>query len=125
MKGAKMTRKETAKELQKIIERKRAWIEANLNDDEISIELREKLRAEVETEIAELEELIRAIENSSKTERRKSAAAAATAEREKRVKEKIQNAVNMLRMEQKEITPYQVAKMAGISYNTAKKYLNT
>ena len=38
-------------------------------------------------------------------------------------KEKIRNAINLLKMEGKEITAYAVAKTAGISYNTAKKYL--
>jgi len=38
-------------------------------------------------------------------------------------RKKVENAINMLRMEGKEITPYIVAKVAGISYNTASKYL--
>jgi len=38
-------------------------------------------------------------------------------------KEKIENAINLLRMENKQPTAYSVAKIAGISYNTAKKYL--
>jgi Fic family protein len=41
-----------------------------------------------------------------------------------RTKEKVINAVNLLRLQGDEITPYKVAKIAGISYNTAKKYLN-
>ena len=41
----------------------------------------------------------------------------------KRSKEKIINAVNLLRLEGEEITPYKVAKVAGVSYNTARKYL--
>jgi len=41
-----------------------------------------------------------------------------------KTKEKIQNAINLLKMEGKEITPYRVAKEAGVSYNTAKKYLS-
>jgi Fic family protein len=40
-----------------------------------------------------------------------------------RSKEKVINAVNLLRLQGEEITPYKVAKIAGISYNTAKKYL--
>jgi Fic family protein len=40
-----------------------------------------------------------------------------------RAKEKVINAVNLLRLQGEEITPYKVAKIAGISYNTAKKYL--
>jgi len=38
-------------------------------------------------------------------------------------KKKVENAINILRMEGKEITAYAVAKVAGISYNTASKYL--
>jgi len=40
-----------------------------------------------------------------------------------RTKEKVINAVNLLRLQGEEITPYKVAKTANISYNTAKKYL--
>ena len=40
-----------------------------------------------------------------------------------RTKEKITNAVNLLRLQGEKITPYKVAKVAGVSYNTAKKYL--
>ena len=40
-----------------------------------------------------------------------------------RTKEKVINAVNLLRLQGEEITPYKVAKTAQISYNTAKKYL--
>ena len=42
---------------------------------------------------------------------------------QEQTKKKVENAINLLRMEQKEITPYAVAKTANISYNTAKKYL--
>ena len=38
-------------------------------------------------------------------------------------KKKINNAINLLRLEGRDITPYAVAKTAAISYNTAKKYL--
>ena len=41
-----------------------------------------------------------------------------------KAKEKVINAVNLLKLQGEEITAYKVAKMAGISYNTAKKYLN-
>ena len=41
-----------------------------------------------------------------------------------KAKEKVINAVNLLRLQGEEITAYKVAKTAGISYNTAKKYLN-
>jgi Fic family protein len=41
----------------------------------------------------------------------------------KRAKEKVINAVNLLKLQGEHITTYKVAKTAGISYNTAKKYL--
>lgn len=40
-----------------------------------------------------------------------------------KTKEKIQNAINLLRLQSKNINAYQVAKMSGVAYNTAKKYL--
>lgn len=51
------------------------------------------------------------------------AAHKATLARQNAVKRKIADAINILRLEQQEITPYRVAKTAGVSYNTAKKYL--
>jgi len=53
-----------------------------------------------------------------------SAAEKATEARMKKTKEKVINAINILRMENKEITPYQIAKVSGVSYNSAKKYNN-
>ncbi len=55
--------------------------------------------------------------------KKRDAAAAATKIRQQRVKEKIQNAINLLKMQGEEITAYKIAKEAGVSYNTAKKYL--
>ncbi len=40
-----------------------------------------------------------------------------------KAKRKIINAINLLRLQGEEITPYKVAKVANVSYNTAKKYL--
>ena len=57
------------------------------------------------------------------TEKQKRAAAIATATRQKRVKEKIQNAINILKLENKPITPYNVSKISGVSFVTARKYL--
>jgi len=71
----------------------------------------------------EIWKLIGHYEESSKTSKRQNAAYWATEVRTKKVKEKIQNAINLLNLENKAITPYQVAKTAGISYNTAKKHL--
>ena len=57
------------------------------------------------------------------SEKKQESAKRARAILQARTKEKIQNAVNILRMQGEEITPYKVAKTAGISYNTARKYL--
>jgi len=40
-----------------------------------------------------------------------------------KVKEKIQNAINLLRLQGKPINAYQVAKLSGVAYNTARKYI--
>ena len=39
-----------------------------------------------------------------------------------KTKEKIQNAINLLRLQNKPINPYQISKLGGVSYNTARKY---
>ena len=46
----------------------------------------------------------------------------ATKKREHTAKTKINNAINLLRMENKELTPYAISKASGCSYNTVKKY---
>lgn len=51
------------------------------------------------------------------------AAQAATAQRTANAKAKIQNAINTLKLYNKPVTVYQVAKESGVSYSTAKKYL--
>jgi len=48
----------------------------------------------------------------------------ATEARTAKAKEKIQNAINILRMENKKITHYSIAKTAGVSYLTVKKYIS-
>jgi len=39
-----------------------------------------------------------------------------------KVKEKIENAINLLRLQGKPINAYQVSKLSGVAYNTARKY---
>jgi len=41
-----------------------------------------------------------------------------------KTKEKIQNAINLLKLQNKPINAYQISKLSGVSYNTARKYLN-
>lgn len=47
----------------------------------------------------------------------------ATEARTAKAKAKIQNAINILRMENKKITHYSIAKSARVSYLTVKKYI--
>lgn len=48
----------------------------------------------------------------------------ATKARSSKAKEKMQNAINILRMENKIITHYSIAQMSGTSFNTVKKYFS-
>ena len=71
------------------------------------------------------EKLLNDLLGLGKSEGRQDGIAKARTARTNKTKEKVQNAINLLRIEGKEITPYQVAKVADISFNTAKKYLAT
>ena len=51
-----------------------------------------------------------------------SAAAKATKTRSDNAKLKIENALNLMRLENRPISVYLVSKEAGVSYNTANKY---
>ena len=57
------------------------------------------------------------------SEKKKESAKRASKIKADKAKEKIINAVNLLRLQGDEITAYKVAKVAGVSYNTARKYL--
>ena len=85
------------------------------------ITMREVLEKPRKTMEAMLEEM----EDYGKSEGRKEGIAKARIARTNKTKEKVQNAINLLRIEGKEITAYHVAKVADISFNTAKKYLAT
>jgi Fic family protein len=53
--------------------------------------------------------------------KRKNAKKATTVKVNKTI-EKIQNAVNLLKLQGEEVNPYKIAKIANVSYNTARKY---
>lgn len=57
-----------------------------------------------------------------KSERKTKSALNATEHRSKLARDKITNAVNILRMENKKINMNSVAKLSGCSINTVKKY---
>ena len=48
----------------------------------------------------------------------------ATKARTKKAKEKIQTAIDILRMSNKKITHYSIAQECGVSFTTVKKYLD-
>ena len=48
----------------------------------------------------------------------------ATKARSKKAKDKIQNAINLLRLEGKKITHYSIAKVGQVSYNTVIKVIS-
>ena len=47
----------------------------------------------------------------------------ATKVRSDKAKEKIQNAINLLHLENKAITHYSISQASGVSYNTVKKHI--
>lgn len=47
----------------------------------------------------------------------------ATKVRSEKAKEKIQNAINLLHLENKAITHYSIANVSGVSFNTVKKHI--
>ena len=121
-----MTKQELIEVLEKQKERIISWSNRMIEqygENAISNEI----KAMNERELKEIDNLITELEKEqqqAKTEKRKKAAAKATETRQKKAKEKIQNAINLLRMKNEEITPYKIAKIAKVSYNTAKKYLS-
>jgi len=56
------------------------------------------------------------------TEKKRNATKEATQKRIRDAKNKISNAVNMMRFENKAISISSIAQEAGVSYNTVKKY---
>jgi hypothetical protein len=53
------------------------------------------------------------------------AAEKATEARSATAKRKIQDAINVLRLQGDPITPHRVSKISGVAFTTARKYLNT
>ncbi|MCT7600425.1 hypothetical protein [Aliarcobacter butzleri] len=54
---------------------------------------------------------------------KKRATKKATEVRSDKAKEKINNAINLLHLENKLITHYSIAQISGVSYNTVKKHI--
>ena len=90
-----------------------------------NIEISKKLQSN-ETLPEDLQNAIAVLKKYGKkvgsSEAQKKAAAKATSTREQKAKKKIENAINLLRLENKNISEYAVAKKSGCSINTVKKY---
>jgi len=87
-----------------------------------------------DTEIRELERAkevlekhgFRAVRKTADTSKKKKAAAKANEAKQKQTREKLQNGLNLWRMEgdqEKKLTAYKLAQLSGVSKNTAKKFL--
>lgn len=84
-------------------------------------------RLEAKKHIDTAQTLLEALKNPKDIEysfKKFRASETATRARSTKAKEKIQNAINILRMEGKNITHYSIAQMSGVSFNTVKKYIN-
>lgn len=57
------------------------------------------------------------------SEKKQQATQKATKVRSDRAKEKIQNAINLLQLENKAITHYSISQASGVSFNTVKKHI--
>jgi hypothetical protein len=64
----------------------------------------------------------KAVYELSITDKKKNATKAAHKANKEKTKEKIQNAVNLLRIENRKINVNSVSKAAGVHYKTARKY---
>jgi len=91
-----------------------------------NIEINKKLNSDNKELPQELQDAINTLEKYGKkigsSEAQQKAAAKATQTRQQKAKEKIQNSINLLRLENKNISEYAIAKNSGCSINTVKKY---
>ena len=83
---------------------------------------REFLSVEEQDSVTELYHKISEELCKNVSDKKKTAAAKATQVRSKKAKQKIENAINMLRLQNIEITTYTVSLESGCSFNTCKKY---
>jgi len=88
-----------------------------------------------DTEIRELEEAkrvlekygFRAVKKTADTSKKRASAAKANEAEQAKTREKLQNGLNLWRLEasDKKLTAYKLAQLAGVSKNTAKKFLES
>ncbi|MDY0122458.1 MAG: hypothetical protein RBR54_11000 [Sulfurimonas sp.] len=90
-----------------------------LNKKEVEYILKKIENRELETKIKKQLE----IEEQRDVSKKSKSALKATKIRSDRAKAKIQNAINILRMENRKISYYSIAQSSGVSYSTVKKYV--
>ncbi len=102
-------------------------VRLDLNEGEFDILKRhinfEKLESKKHVEIVKT--LLEKLEKPKEIDysfKKHSASEKATKARTNKAKSKMQNAINILRMECKSITHYSISKTSGVSFNTVKKY---
>ena len=69
-------------------------------------------------------QIFKQIKKLYKSSKKQEAMRKATEHRSTIAKEKINNAINILRMENKNISIYSLSKTSGVAYNTIKKYIS-
>ena len=99
-----------------------------LDLDEVDIQLLQKYINSIKGEEScikfnELKEKVNNPKVINWSAKKSNSARTATMARTAKAKEKIQNAINILRMENKKLTHYSIAKVAKVSYVTVKKYI--
>lgn len=70
-----------------------------------------------------VEKLSKELKPIKQSNKKHSAADKAREEKTKQVKEKIENGINLLRMETKKFTHYSISKSSGVSFNTVRKHI--
>jgi len=95
-------------------------VRLTLNDDEVTKLL--NIIQSIDTELYNVVNTQYIADKSKDKSRKQLSIKEATRTRERIAKEKINNAINLLRLEDKPLTVYQIAKKSGCSYNTVKKY---
>ncbi len=90
-------------------------------NDEILNRIIEKTKDD-KTIYEHLKNAIKSAKTSNSSDLKKTATKKATETKIATSKAKIQNAINILRLENKKINAYQITKISGLNYNTVSKY---
>ena len=73
--------------------------------------------------LIENKQILQSVKKIITTSSKKNAAKKAANSRREKAREKIQNAINLLRMENKPITTYSISKVSGVHFQTVQRHL--